>query len=77
MKLKNLPPEEFKILYDSMSQKQLSKVLKVTVNTVMKRVKQYGLETKPKGRPVITNDGFKDEIKDNNAVKRILDKLDL
>lgn len=74
-KLKNLTKEEFKILYDSMSQKQLSKTLNVTIKTVMKRVAAYDLPRKPKGRPIHNSVCFKDETQSNPEVDAILKKL--
>lgn len=65
--------EEFELLYNSMSQKQLHYKTGISVNTLMDRVDKLGLERKPKGRPV-EKSSFKDQKEDNSQVQALLEK---
>ena len=74
-KLQNITPEEFKLLYDSMSQKQLCRVLNVTFKTVKKRREKYGLPVKPKGRPIESGYHFKGENVYTPEVQALIDRI--
>lgn len=73
-KLDKFTKEEFTLLYHSMSQKRLARTTGVTVNTVMKKVKELELPRKPKGRPKNTGYLFKDEQVIKPEVQEILDR---
>lgn len=65
--------EEFELLYNAMSQKQLHYATRISVNTLMKKVDELGLDRKPKGRP-IEKSSFKDQKEDNSQVQALLKK---
>jgi len=67
--------EEFELLYNSMSQKQLHYATHIAVNTLMKKVDALGLERKPKGRPV-ENISFKEEQENQKQVEALLKKYE-
>ena len=67
--------EEFELLYNSMSQKQLHYKTGISVNTLMDRVDKLGLERKPKGRPV-ENISFKEEQENQKQVEVLLKKYE-
>lgn len=75
-KLDIFTEEEFKLLYNSMSQKKFARRVGTTVNTIMKRRKEYNLPTKPKGRPTTGEYSFKDEITYTPEVISLLEKID-
>ena len=75
-KLNNFSVEEFKLLYESMSQKKLAIRLGTSVNNIEKYVKENNFDPKPKGRPRNKDYEFKDQNSQPEQIEALLKRYD-